>query len=403
MDDPQPLPEGTEHEPRDESGLHFHGDQKWRPARWLIHSRIPEVGSGLMAGQSGTLKTFLLLDMVGSVTSGMPWTKAPVRRRGGVLYFAPEGSGSLPMRLAGMIDYKVRPALAQNPDLFAGPAAVNPDRMPIAWATSCPSLVQEKEALKRLRLIAHRARDKFEAEHGLPLVLVVIDTLAAAAGWRDENDNAQAQKAMNVLTQLGLDLGCFVLAADHFGKDSTRGTRGASAKEAAADTVLAAKGERNEETNKVEDCRLVIHKLRDGENGEVFPFAGKPVPMGVDEYGDPVSTLVIDWDVERPAPRPPKTKAKSKTRRVLEEVLANLLAEAGEEISVNGSGRVRAVKRDGLGFRFRKAWMETGAEYGAARKAFSVLMAEMLETGDLREGEHGGQVYVWVASPEGGP
>jgi hypothetical protein len=171
------------------------------------------------------------------------------------------------------------------------------------------------------------------------------------------------------------------------------------------DTVLAAKGDRDEETNKVEASRLVVHKLRDGENGAVFPFAGKPVPMGVDEYGDPVSTLVIDWDVEASAPRAsrPSTKGKSRSRRLMDEVLAEVLAEAGE-IEVNGSGRVRAARREELGRRFRVAYMDQNrASYPAAKTRFAAAMEEMREVGGLREGQHEGEAYVWVDSLPGGP
>ena len=76
----------------------------------------------------------------------------------------------------------------------------------------------------------------------LQLELVVIDTIAACAGYPragDENNSAAAQAVMNVLKVIAETLGCFVLGVDHFGKNVKSGTRGSGAKESAADVVLA--------------------------------------------------------------------------------------------------------------------------------------------------------------------
>src|SRR5436309_835365 len=69
------------------------------------------------------------------------------------------------------------------------------------------------------------------AEYGVPLVLVAIDTLGRAAGFRDENDAAEGQKVMGVLAGLARATKTCVLVVDHFGKAVETGTRGTSAKE----------------------------------------------------------------------------------------------------------------------------------------------------------------------------
>ena len=77
----------------------------------------------------------------------------------------------------------------------------------------------------------------------MPLGLIVIDTIAACAGYTkagDENDAATGQAVMNVLKVAAQELNCFVLGVDHFGKNLDAGTRGASSKEASADVVLLA-------------------------------------------------------------------------------------------------------------------------------------------------------------------
>jgi hypothetical protein len=52
---------------------------------------------------------------------------------------------------------------------------------------------------------------------------------------------------MNVLRQLSRAMNAFVLAVDHHGKNPASGVRGASSREASADVVLTALGERDED------------------------------------------------------------------------------------------------------------------------------------------------------------
>ena len=88
-------------------------------------------------------------------------------------------------------------------------------------------------------------RESIRERFGLPLVLIIIDTLNAAGNFKDANDAAEGQCIMNRLGELSRQTGAFVLAVDHFGKAVETGTRGTSAKEAAADVVLALLAERD--------------------------------------------------------------------------------------------------------------------------------------------------------------
>ena len=86
---------------------------------------------------------------------------------------------------------------------------------------------------------------KMRSEFGVELVLIIVDTMSAAAGFSDENSSSEGQQAMNVLNELSKRTGALVMACDHFGKAVETGTRGTSAKEAAADCVIACLGEKN--------------------------------------------------------------------------------------------------------------------------------------------------------------
>ena len=132
----------------------------------------------------------------------------------------------------------------------------------------------------------------------MPLGLIVIDTIAACAGYTkagDENDAATGQAVMNVLKVAAQELNCFVLGVDHFGKNLDAGTRGASSKEASADVVLACLGDK-QTSGTVVETRLAVRKNRGGRQGQEFPFALRVVEaLERDEEGDPITTMIVDW------------------------------------------------------------------------------------------------------------
>src|SRR5262249_53940325 len=151
-----------------------------------------------------------------SAMTGNPFAGRPVKRKGGILFIPAEGASEIPIRLSGLIEAKL-------PD--------HKGKFPFAWAESCPMLM-EKGAIGKLEQIAKEAADRMRSEFGVELVLIIVDTMSAAAGFNDENSSSEVQTAMNVLNELSKRTGALVLACDHFGKAVETGTRGSSAKEA---------------------------------------------------------------------------------------------------------------------------------------------------------------------------
>ena len=181
-----------------------HGDAKAEPVTWAVRNRLQEVGAGLFAGQWGTYKTFVVLDLSVHVIVGHDWTGEPVYRQGGVLIIAPEGASSIAARLQAAVDEKLRsPPFGQrlfDPDY--PPKPVDLDHLPIEWTSSCPPLLQARKALPILVATAKAAHERFMREHDLPLVLILIDTLATAALFTDESDPAECSRVMATLIDL---------------------------------------------------------------------------------------------------------------------------------------------------------------------------------------------------------
>ena len=324
--------------------LYSHGDEDPRPLKaWLIKRLMPAVGHGLLSGQWGAGKTFVLFDLAATLWTGQPFLGHPVKRQCGVLLIAAEGADEVRLRLDAVVRNKCG----------------NMERVPFRWYETTPMLLQ-KGAVETLIAMAQQADRSLQQEFGLPLGLIVIDTVAACAGYTragDENDPAAAQAVMNVLKALAQALGCFVLGVDHFGKNAEAGTRGASSKEGASDLVLACLGDKSV-SGSVSNTRLAVRKNRGGQQGQEFPFTLRVVEAPEpDDDGEPITSMVVDWQPNTPGgnqtqPGPdPWAKVRRQDQRAavqrLKRVLMSAMAEHGVERKIPPDGpAVRMIDQE---------------------------------------------------------
>ena len=266
-------------EPGGSNSWKYHTDATPAPPHWLIKGILPETGAVLMSGQWGTFKTTVALDLSVCVMADLPFAnRYRVKRPGAVLYLALEGEGMLSARLS---------AIAAHHGV-TGP-------LPFAWRGDCPALM-DKNAADTLCGIANEAAADLKRRFDLPVALIWIDTLITAASFAsgEDNDAAAAQKVMTALRITSQRTGALVVGIDHFGKVVETGTRGSSAKEGAADAVIALLADR-EVSGGVKNTRLAVRKQRDGVSGFEIPFTARMVETGIDDDGDPITAPVIDW------------------------------------------------------------------------------------------------------------
>jgi hypothetical protein len=178
--------------------MYAHGDPDPRPLRsWLVKGLIPACGHGLLAGQWGTYKSFVALELTTALMTAQPFLGGMVKRQCGVLFLAAEGADEMRLRL----NAAVREKCGDMP------------RAPFRWYETTPVLLQ-KGAVEKLVAMARQAEASLIAEFGLPLGLIIIDTVAVSAGYPQpgaENDPAVTQTVMNVLKEVARQLNCFVL------------------------------------------------------------------------------------------------------------------------------------------------------------------------------------------------
>ena len=157
---------------------------------------------------------------------------------------------------------------------------------------------------------------------------------------------AATQKAFSTLRFVAAHSGAFVAAVDHLGKVVEAGTRGSSGKEGNADTVLATLADR-ELTGAIASTRMAARKQRDGVSGFELPFTPEKVELGLDDDGDPITAIVLDWGKQRS--ERPKTGRKPKAFELLCSVLAAVIADKGFAFQPDpGGSAVQACHRADL-------------------------------------------------------
>ncbi|HEY2229823.1 MAG TPA: hypothetical protein VGI22_19200 [Xanthobacteraceae bacterium] len=170
-------------------------------------------------------------------------------------------------------------------------------------------------------------------DFGVDLVAIFLDTMGLAACYESEDKSAQVQKVIMGLNRLSDATGALAIDVDHMGKAQEAGLRGTSAKRDCVETILTCLIDRDKD-NKPKNHRLQLFKIRDGEEGRVIPYRLKPIEMGVDEDGDPVTTCVVQWEPGR-APPPPKGRQppkKMKTDVNLERAIKEVGLPADVEV-----------------------------------------------------------------------
>lgn len=182
------------------------------PPDYVIDEVISEQSVVTVYGPSGSLKSFVAIDMGMCVAHGVPWHGRETKQ-GDVIYVTGEGTGQIGQRLDAW-------------DRANGTEGVDAPfhLLPVGLAISDPAWVST--------LIADIQ------ELGLKPAMIWLDTLARTFGQGDENSQKDMNAFVSGCDRLRDTFACVVGIVHHTGKDGDRGLRGSSALYAAMDTVI---------------------------------------------------------------------------------------------------------------------------------------------------------------------
>jgi RecA/RadA recombinase len=226
------------------------------PTRWIVKGLLPQAELAVLYGESGSGKSFVVLDIALAIARGVPWRGLRVRQ-GRVVYIAAEGAGGVRGRLAA----------------YAKHNGVDLAGVDLSVIADVPNLLDKTDAAALARAIG-------QAD------VVVLDTLAQATPGGNENSSEDMGRALAHAKAIHRATGALVLIIHHAGKDASRGARGWSGIRAALDAEL--------EVVRMPVGRLLrTTKQKDGDDRSSWGFDLEVVNLGVDEDGDVVSSCVV--------------------------------------------------------------------------------------------------------------
>jgi 5S rRNA maturation endonuclease (ribonuclease M5) len=275
-----------------------------------------------ITGEPGQHKSFLAIDQAMHLALGRRWAGCKVREPVDVLYIAAEGATGLKHRLR----------------------AWNRHHMP----ESAPRLVVITETPQFAHQGAERLRITLDelAGRGFHPGALYIDTLAATSAGLDESSGRDMGPVIGSLIAIAQDYAAAVVVVHHMGKDKSRGMRGWSGINGAADGVF----EVEQSTKGSAGTIWATSKLRDGIKPAPLVFRSTAIEVGTDLDGEAITSLAFDHDANAamnfaPGPRDARSKATSIERAEHEEALKQRIELFKRVVSKNPAGSM-AIAED---------------------------------------------------------
>jgi hypothetical protein len=267
--------------------------------KWLIEGILPQQAFAMLVGPYENAKSFAALAMGMCITNGVDFYDRPVQR-GLCAFVLGEGLNDFPDRIE---------AFRRHYDL--------PPQQPF-MIFEAPTMFMDRAAVDLLIADIQEGAK----ELGLPVALVVIDTVARATPGVDENAAGPMGVFVSHCDRVKTTLGCTLLAVHHTGKDATKGARGSTALPAAADTIIGAS--RNAVKGKHDILTISIEKQKGAAKSPDMLFDLVIMPAR-----DKETSLVPVLRTEPVKARGDKVDIKGKDRTQF-DCLVEVISETGE-------------------------------------------------------------------------
>lgn len=259
-----------------------HEARSAKPQRnWLVKNLLLAKTFGIVFGPPGCGKSFLVSDLCLTMTASVlddgeqkPSWFGYSGRPFGVVYVVAEGADDFEIRLHAWMQEHDVPEGAVLPFVYL--------------PTNVDMRSNDEQAKKLIEEIKGVSAEMME-RCGVPVEMVVIDTVARALNGGNEN----ASEVMAAfVTNCGLvqqECGVAVLGVHHGGKEAGRGPRGHEGLHGAADFEFEVIGATEDTPN-----NWTVRKLKSGPGGASHRFRLRQTVVGNDEDGDPITSCIVN-------------------------------------------------------------------------------------------------------------
>lgn len=255
---------------------------------YIVKGLLPKAALGVLFGESGSGKSFIMLDLALAVAQGQQW-RGLRTTQGRVIYLVAEGATGFRNRLIA----------------WSAKFGIDLSQIPLDIIDAAPNLLLKEDALDICKAIL---------DSGPRPSLVIVDTLAQTLAGANENASDDMGKALAHCKGMHKALGAMIMLVHHSGKDSSKGARGWSGLRAAADVEL-------EVSRSPFGRALRTTKQKDGADFSEWGFDLEVVNIGVDPDGDTLTSCVV---VEADVPSIGSTRKVGKNEQVILNVMAEL-------------------------------------------------------------------------------
>lgn len=259
---------------------------------WLIKGLIERHGVFIIAGESQAGKSFFVKDLGMKVARGMEYGGRKTRK-GLVIHVAVEDGRGTKLRQKG---YRKHHGISPDADV--------------------PYIIMDPSAGQGFTLMNDESVDRLIAEvkawaeyYGMPVELIIIDTLSVATEGLDEINGAEAGKVLARVNRLRDATGAAIGLVHHMNAQGTR-VRGHSSIVANVPNVIEIRpmmtipANKNGRAEPILDGqgrhkrRAVLTKNKNGLNDIKWTFVLEVVHLGHDEDGDEITTCVCGRAVD---------------------------------------------------------------------------------------------------------
>lgn len=285
------------------------------PLAWLIENVITEQGLSMIWGRSGSLKSFVALDMAMCIATGTDWHGRTVKK-GRVIYVAAEGAFGLARRAIGW--RKTRGRDLPEPDILLIPHGVTLTSDDLA------------EMIKAI------------IEAGPEPVFIIIDTLSRTFGAGNPNQPIDMNVYVAAVDKLRESTRAHVLVIHHAGEDEDRNEIGNKGLRNACDTVIFVKRQR--------DKVQLINEAPKGKQKDAEEFKTinlRPAKVSFDQNGNEESTLVLNLDEQSAGSDEPADRTAQKLGGV-EKRIIEALSKAGSPLGATRLAAMTSTQRGTL-------------------------------------------------------